>query len=120
MLAGLTGVMRDMVREAVSAHAELKVVAECGLDSTMVATLRDVRADVVIGPAENGELPWQMCRLLRSGPSALLVVSLAGREAHLVELRSRSLPLENLSWTELVAAIRNAAGGRDGPSNAGH
>jgi len=105
-LIGLPQMLRDTVREIVSAEPDLTVVAELDDQASAGPTIGARAVEVVIAAVGDCQ-PIDFRTLLTEHPRLrVLCLSVDGREASLFELRPHEQTLGEISPEVLIAAIR--------------
>lgn len=108
LLMDMPPLLRQILEHAISQHGDLQLIPEAG-DTPGVATHRGTPPDAVIVCARASRAPHQASALLERWPRAqIVVVTAAGRDAALYELRPHRTELGQLSPAEAVQAIRDA------------
>ena len=115
LLAGMPGMLLDMITDIVALHAEMMVAGRMQDTTDLRAAVKKARADVVIlnepaiGPPQNYE------ELLYSRPRLeVLSITSDGRQFFLHKLRPVRTALGEVSPEGLVQAIQSSA--QHGPS----
>jgi hypothetical protein len=118
VLLDLPPLLRQILAHAISEHPDLELLPEAAPAATLVET--GPVLDAVIVGADAAQAAHRASVLLDRWPKAqVVVVTAAGRDAALYELRPHATPLGRLSPGETVQAIRDAVWRRrpvDGPS----
>lgn len=111
-LIGCSGLLGDIIEQAVVAQPDLDVVAELPADG-LNATLADLDTDIVVwNNADESRVAELLGELsCRRGPRVLATIG-DGREASLWELTPHRTELGALSPASLVQTIRSTAGER--------
>ena len=110
LLAGMPGILLDMITDIVAPHAEMMVAGKMQDTADIRAAVKKTRADVVIlnepaiGPSQNYQ------ELLYSRPHLrVLSITSDGRHFFLHKLRPVRAALGEVSPESLVQAIRSSA-----------
>lgn len=101
LLAGMTPILRDLVRDVLGAQPDIEVVGEVDADAELAAVARQRGANIVLVGGEELQMPdaWWAVLALRP-PVRLLALTGRGGGATVCEA------LDELSLDDLLAAIR--------------
>ena len=110
--------LREIVRETVTATADMDVVGELEGDTPISAAIRQFAPDAVVVDSAHPELRAGAGSILTAaaGGLRLLTVEASGRESFLYTLRPVKTALGELSPERLLDAIRDSA---DDPDQSG-
>jgi DNA-binding NarL/FixJ family response regulator len=107
VLADLPVMLRQIVRDAVTAEPDMEVIGEFDASGLFFEALN--RADVVIAGTREPERSAFPHSVLSASPAAkVLMIAVADPAATMYELRRHQTALGDLSPSGLVEAIRNA------------
>jgi DNA-binding NarL/FixJ family response regulator len=108
LLIDMPPLLQQILEHAIAQHPDLQLVPEAAAASATPLKTRPALDAVIVG-AEANEAADQASVLLDRWPKAqVVVVTAAGRDAALYELRPHRIQLGRLSPTEAVKAIRDA------------
>jgi DNA-binding NarL/FixJ family response regulator len=110
LLAGMPGMLIDIVRSIVATDADLTVVGEAADQVELIDMARRRLADVVVlgpGLAAGREVHYDL--LQAHPPLKIVAIGSDGRNAVLHELRPVARPLGEISHATLIAALRTAS-----------
>ncbi|MDQ4054017.1 MAG: hypothetical protein M3237_15130 [Actinomycetota bacterium] len=108
-LVGCSGLLGDIIGQAVADDPGLEVVAEIGSAEFVAAGLGSVEADIVLWNRADESRLWTWLKAAAGrGPRVLATLG-DGRDASLWELTPRRTELGDLSPTSLCEALRGSA-----------
>jgi DNA-binding NarL/FixJ family response regulator len=108
VLATLPPLLGDIVRQLLTGHVDLEVIAEVASAGEMRDVLRRAGADVVVAGATSADGRVPPIDVLREHPGLRLIV-IAGdaRVAKVYELRPHETAIADISPSELLHVIRS-------------
>jgi DNA-binding NarL/FixJ family response regulator len=109
LLTGLPVVVADALERILGLQRDMEVIGHVADPIEVLLSVMGDGADVVILGLQNEELPGIASHLLSESPQLrILALGPDGRRAFLAELRTKVVPLGELSPEGLVEAIRTA------------
>ena len=121
VLATLSPMLADIVRQLLSGHVDLEVIAEVASAGEMRDVLRRAGAEVVVAgatPTDGGVPPID---ILREHPGLrLIVMADDARVAKVYELRPHETAIADVSPSELLHVIRSTTAGDERPFGEEH
>src|SRR5690242_7980976 len=105
VLAGMSGMVLDIVEAILALHPEFHVVARVSRSGDIVAALRQHRADVLlVSDCAQGSAAASAETLFRHRPARIVSIAGDGRDGMLYVARPYATHLPDLSLDTLVAA----------------